>query len=327
MKKLFTLISFLLIALWTLPAYSQANPQTVSRIRGASADLANIAGVNQLTINFPLTTWGIQSRSGNYYYNTTGATWQYWEGLQAAATSAVIPNAPYVLDIGYFHANTLAQLNWINGDPLTHDDIVPATVVPYYGTFLHAYDSTGAVFQRVNLLATNADGIALDVNSLMTASVMYGYNGATLDMIRLGAVREVQMTDVATRPGEDAGNDWRKVKKEEIATLSPAPEVTAAIGTAKVTVYASTEVLTWPNFCIYVENTDGADAMTDVDIEASPDQTLWIDLGWAACDALAAGAGCVYCVGDNSYRYIRVQAAAADANPTSSNVWITGNKN
>jgi len=157
---------------------------------------------------------------------------------------------------------------------------------------------------------------------------MMGYDGATLDMMRIGAAGELQVTDVATRPGEDAANDWKKVRKTEIATLAPAKTTTAAIGAVATIVLASTEVLSWPSYCIYVKNLDGADSFTDIDYQTSPDATSWVDLTEpAACDTLAPGVMCVFCESGNAYRYVRVQVTGA-AGPTISSVdaWLVGNK-
>ena len=123
-------------------------------------------------------------------------------------------------------------------------------------------------------------------------------------------------------------NIIKKLKKQEVETVHPGVEETASIGTAAETILASREVLADVNWCIYVENDGGGgNPLTDLDVEVSPDGTVWIDVGWADHDDLADGDACVYCVNNNAYRYMRVRAAAADANQTDTNCWYTANKN
>jgi hypothetical protein len=187
-------------------------------------------------------------------------------------------------------------------------------------------DGDSAVLADV--IDTYTDNLAVGLNGLMSASVMYLYDGATLDMGRAGAVGELQVTDVATRPGEDAANDLRKTKKVDIAVLAPAKTTTAAIGAVATVVLASTEVLSWPNYCIQIQNDDAADSFTDVDYQVSADGAAWIDLTEpAACDTLAPTVSCIFCEPSHAYRYVQVKVTGA-AGPTISSVdcWITGSK-
>ena len=156
---------------------------------------------------------------------------------------------------------------------------------------------------------------------------MYLWNGATWDRALNGATGELLSTDVATRPGEDAGNDWRKIKKESIGTYSPAKETVANIGAVATTVIASKEILGYPNCCFYLENDDAADNFTDADLQVSPDNATWISLTWADCDGLVPSSACVICIPTQAYRYARVQVTGA-AGPSLSSVdgWITCNR-
>lgn len=162
---------------------------------------------------------------------------------------------------------------------------------------------------------------------LYTLAGLYAYDGSQMKRLKLDAMDGLYTGRTWTISGEDAGNDYLKIKKQDVEPVHPGVEQTAAIGTATVTILASREVLTDVNWCIYIENTDGVDPLTDADVEVSPDGTTWIDLGWSTCDDLAAGSACVYCVSNNAYRYLRVRAAAADANQASTDCWYTGNKN
>lgn len=275
---------------------------------------------------------------------------------QAAATLASTVFGLVGLNVQYFYDGS--DLRWVIGDQVNTDDIAQTTYMPYHAAFLHYLDETNSDWDRAQgsaagdgLLATQTGIFTLGLNLFydgsnyrrwqgITAahnltlpvapwnlSVMMGYDGATLDMLLTGASGELEVTDVATRPGEDSGNDWRKVKKESVATYSPAKETTTDVGTAAVTVLASKEVLDWPNWCVYLENDDDADPFTDADVQVSPDDSTWISLTWTSCDTLAFGEACVYCVASSAYRYVRVQVTAVDANMVDVDAWITANAN
>jgi len=162
----------------------------------------------------------------------------------------------------------------------------------------------------------------------VTSSFLYGYNGSTFDMLRIGASNELQVTDVAVRPGEDAGNDYRKVKIDAITTNTPAKKTTAVDSTGTDIVIASTQVIGYTNFCAYVKNVGGGSgaAFNNLQFQTSPDDTSWTgDLGWTDGDAAASGSTFVYCVSGNGYNYVRAVASTA-ASDTTADGWITLNK-
>lgn len=194
----------------------------------------------------------------------------------------------------------------------------------YTGAHLVGYD--GTYWQRISLLGTQADGQAASLNGLVISSFNYAYNGATFDMLRVGASNELQTVDVSNRAGEDVGNDWRKVRIESRATDAPAATTGVAItgGAGLTVVLSGYEVLGWTNVCAFLKNTDDADAFTDVEIYASPNNSDWVSLGWTTCDTLAFGTTCVYCVSNNAYRYLQVKAASA--NDTTASGWWTMQK-
>lgn len=191
---------------------------------------------------------------------------------------------------------------------------------------MYGWSTTSAQFAAIRMLETLTDGITI-ADALETVAGMYLWNGASWDRALNGATGELLSTDVATRPGEDAGNDWRKIKKESIGTYSPAKETVTNIGAAATIVIASKEILGYPNCCFYLENDDGADAFTDADLQVSPDNTSWISLNWIDCDSLAAGSACVVCLDSQAHRYARVRVTGA-AGPSLSSVdgWITCNR-
>jgi hypothetical protein len=191
---------------------------------------------------------------------------------------------------------------------------------------MYGWSTTSNQFVASRIIEASADAITL-ANSLSVLSGMYLWNGANWDRALNGPTGELLSTDVATRPGEDAGNDWRKIKKESIGTYSPAKEIVANIGAVATVVISSKEILGYPNCCFYLENDDAADNFTDADIQISPDNATWISLTWNDCDGLTPGAACSICLSGNAYRYARVLVTGA-AGPSLSSVdgWITCNR-
>jgi len=263
------------------------------------------------------------------------------------------------MSIGYFWDGTVPRR--IVGDALDTDDIASTTEVPYHGVFLHYLDQTNTDWDRVrgdaagdsisstqtgmftlplNLFydgtnyrrwqgTTAAHNLTLPVAPHVLATMM-AYDGATLDMLLTGATGELLTTDVATRPGEDAGNDWRKTKKEAIAVYTPPKTAGTAVAAAAVEVLGSAEIMGYPNVCIWLENAGGGGAgqLTDADIQVSPDGTMWVSVTSTVCDAITSGNGCVQCFTNSAYRYVQVYAtAAAPANDTTVNAWVTANTN
>lgn len=269
------------------------------------------------------TQMGIDSTSFTHFYEGGGSTFRRWYGDD-------LNNATYTTP-----ANLYAPFDqsFMYGWDTTNNDRWHRISVDSTGAVVTAGSGSMAIKDGdsavlADVIDNYTDNLAVGLNGLMSASVMYLYDGATLDMGRAGAVGELQVTDVATRPGEDAANDLVKTKKVDTGTLAPAKTTTAAIGAVAAVVLASTEVLSWPNYCIYIQNDDAADSFTDVDYQVSADGAAWVDLTEpAACDTLAPTVTCVFCEGPHAYRYVRVQVTGA-AGPTISSVdcWITGNK-
>jgi hypothetical protein len=198
------------------------------------------------------------------------------------------------------------------------------TTYPGYFRFQDG-DST----ELADVEAAQADGKALTLNSLVTSSVQYLYNGATLDMARSGASGGL-IVEVVTRAWEDLANAWVRSFKVGTATYSPARTATANIGTAAVTVMGSTEILGYPNMTLFLRNTS-ANPFVDAAIYVSPDgagtcgDVNWVSLTWTTCDILPTTRTCAYTFTSNSFRYACAQVAAADANRVSVDAWWTGN--
>ena len=214
----------------------------------------------------------------------------------------------------------------LNGSNAGADAVSNSTKMPWMANFNYGYN--GSSWDRLYVIGTQADAQATTVNGLVTSSFLYGYNGTTFDMLRIGASNELQVTDVAVRPGEDAGNDYRKVKIDAITTNTPAKKTTAVDSTGTDIVIASTQVIGYTNFCAYVKNVGGGSgaAFNNLQFQTSPDDTSWTgDLGWTDGDAAASGSTFVYCVSGNGYNYVRAVASTA-ASDTTADGCITLNK-
>lgn len=99
---------------------------------------------------------------------------------------------------------------------------------------------------------------------------------------------------------------------------------TAAGGAGCTIILASTQIIQWPNVAITIQNTDGADAMTNVLIEFSPDNTNWEVFDSTSFAGLAAGGILSMNIEGNARRYVRVEARAA-VTVTSAVVTLTMN--
>jgi hypothetical protein len=276
---------------------------------------------------------GVDTISYNMFYDPTGSggggviSRRWWGSLAADGVSN--PRSPYVENFNMVYDATNTHWDRMRSDANGNLTVNQTTGFPGYGRI---QDGDSTVLADVE--DAFADGKALTLNGLMAQSAMLLYNGATLDMARNGAVKELQMTDVATRPGEDAASDWRKVKKQEIAVWTPAKEASGNIAAVAVVVLASKEVITWPSCCLYLRNKDAAQVLTNAQAFTSPDNAgtcgdaNWAELTWGACDGLTAGATCVYCFNESSYRYFCASATAAapGADVDSVEAWITCNK-
>jgi hypothetical protein len=259
------------------------------------------------------------------FYNATASKGMWWNGITLADNLAAAPVAPFTISLGTFFNGTNNQ-RW-TGAAAGADAVTNSTPAPWVANLNYGFN--GTTWDRLYVIGTQADAQATTVNGLVTSSFLYGYNGSTFDMLRIGASNELQVTDVATRAGEDVANDWRKVKVDSINTSTPAKTAGTAVDSAGTDiVLASTQVIGYTNFCVYVKNLGGGGgaAFNNVQFQTSPDNTSWTaDLGWTACDTSASGVTCVYCVSGNGYNYVRV-VASTSASDTTADGWITLNK-
>lgn len=95
-------------------------------------------------------------------------------------------------------------------------------------------------------------------------------------------------------------------------------------GASCTTIYTSADWGLWSNITITLTNTDGADAITNVLVEWSPNNSNWEIWDSTTLAGLAAGATKSIAISGNSRRYLRIEARAA-ANVTDAVVTITAN--
>ena len=276
------------------------------------------------TVSFAGGLTGLVGLNGTYF-NDAGL-WLNWAGdtmdLDNIATST---EAPYVGSFGHYHDVTDDKWERWKGAVLSAETVANTSHAPRVANFEYAYDTANTTWRWLNVVPTQGNAMAYTQNGLVVSAVLYGDNGASLDMLNVGALGELQVTDIATRPGEDAANNWRNIYKAQTAVTTPPVQTTADIPLAETDVLTAREVLSDVNWCVTLSNT-GANPLTDADIYVSANNSNWITLNWAACDTLAAGVSCVYCVSANAYRWIKATASATNANKTTIGAYYTANK-
>lgn len=108
----------------------------------------------------------------------------------------------------------------------------------------------------------------------------------------------------------------------QTATLEAQGTACSAVSGATCTIILpSTDVSGMWNVTVYVKNTGGTNALTNVLIEVSPDGVSWEEVNDNALDALAVGElrSANYM---GHYAYIRVEGQSASGTTTS--VWLSG---
>jgi hypothetical protein len=198
---------------------------------------------------------------------------------------------------------------------------------PYVASFGMGFN--GTTWDRLYVLGTQADAQATTVNGLVTSSFLYGYNGATFDMLRIGASNELQVTDIAVRPGENASLNVIDTQKKYSGSYTPAKTTTATIADgAGTTVLAAVQIINYPNCTITAKNTHGSIHWTGFEIWTGPTNAgPWTTQTSTACDALVDGTGAeCWSSHGHSFNWVYAVAVAASAS-SSSDVWLTCNAN
>ena len=313
MKKFISLFVALLVLLIAVPVWSAGDVQIRDR---NSANKADVAQLN--ADNVAATIYGLVV--GSHLYGYDGAT---WDRLTVGPNSSDdVVATTQGLDTRAFQY-AYDGVTWDRITATAAGDALSATLAGVTGvSLMHFYDGTN--YRRWQGI-TMADTLTYPT-APFTGAVLLADDGGTLDMLKVSATGALEVEDTSTRPGENAGAGLRHISKKDIAVYTPAKTTTAGVGTAPVIVLASTEIMTLPNWCIYLQNDDGADPFVDADVQVSPDGTAFASLIWTACDSLAATKTCVYCVTGSAYRYVRVYVTATDANDVDVDAWLTANK-
>ena len=118
-----------------------------------------MADVLQLQLNFNTNIWGVTTRTGNYFYDATGANWRWWNGIQSATNLTALPRAPFTLDLPYFYSISSTDLELWRGDPMNSDDVDSGTEMPYVGSFNMFLDESSGNWRRDIGDAMNSDAI------------------------------------------------------------------------------------------------------------------------------------------------------------------------
>jgi len=177
-----------------------------------------------------------------------------------------------------------------------------------------------------------AAGMSKSENGIKVEAVAYLDNGTSLDPAKAGATGEMQVTDVAVRPGENPSLNAREMKVAYLGTSEPtkvgptAVDDTALSVTTGTVILGPTKVLPNGRLCVYVKNVGGGsgNALSDVEIYDSPDGSSgWDDANtWTSCDGLTSGTKlCKKCV-DDPWPWIQVKARCAAGEDTTAEAWL-----
>lgn len=290
MKRIFGFLIFFLLLGLASEVWAQSRNQVYCRVRGAT-DPSILADVGDFQLTLGTSIRGLNIRAGIYFYDQGNTNLRIWYGSQ-------------------MDSETIADTNY----------------APYGQVGVFGFDGTD--WRWVTSLSTLPSTLATTANPLVVLGTEYRFDGTNFVPALVGATGSDKV-EVTNWPNSyDESNAQEDVNKKNTQAVTPNKQSETGIGTASVDIFDAREVIRDVNFCITVENTDGADPMVDIDILQRADSGgVWVDLGWDVCDTLAAGVACVYCVSGNAYRYIKVTGNAADGNEASTDVWYTANKN
>lgn len=295
----------------------------------------------------PLTVYGLTVSSGEYCLDATGRWDRIRCGSQASTNCQCIspPNNAYFMVSATTAANSAANpiytrlTDGTNALDATHPLPVSPTAAanvqanPFYCAVskdTSANAVTDPIWGRISVDGTNAMDAThpLPVSATMAANAVTNpiYNRISVD--GTNAMDSTHPLSISATNAANTALNPIYMYKSGAATYSPAKTTTASVAGALVDVLASVEVLGYINFCVTLKNNDAANPFTDAAIFQSPDNSSWESLNWTACDTLAAGTLCSYCVSGNAYRYIKAQAKADVALTVSSvDAWLTANVN
>lgn len=148
--------------------------------------------------------------------------------------------------------------------------------------------------------------------------------GAVFGVVLAGALSALAASMAPTPPigNSPYGDSFISVSPQTTTLTLNASACTSPGGAACTIILPSTDVAGWPNVTTYVKNT-GANALTDVLIETSPNGTDWEEQVANTFDGLAAGAiKSANYIGH--YKYLRVEARSASG--SSASVWLSAHR-
>ena len=222
----------------------------------------------------------------NVYYNLNTAKNARWEGEAWDVSIDQTANAPSTIALNAFYdATTSKGFRW-NGGSLTSSIGAPVTG-PYVGSIMYGYSSTGPTYYPVKADATG----------------IY-----------------VHQADLA--PGEDAVNDWKKVRVESVAVYTPGYTDTASVAVAATEVMASVEVLGYSNMSFTCKNTGVTNLIDTTYLYIAPNGSDWQVIATNTTDIAPGATARVFQISNNSDRYMKMMASS-NASTTSSRCWLT----
>jgi hypothetical protein len=196
--------------------------------------------------------------------------------------------------------------------------------------YVQIVSEDGSLAPAIN--TAGADGAANTDDAMVVECRHMGWNGASWDRVEVDNNDYLKVIDASTRAGEDTGNDWRKAQvtslDENTTTETEGADTIAAVA---VDIFDPVDISDVGSWCLYIKNTDAADAFTDLDILTNYEDANWddaVELVQTVCvDTLAADTLCVYCVSNSAYKFIKVSATGqANPNESSSSVSLVENK-
>ena len=278
--------------------------------------------------------WG---GSFSYEFDTVADAWDRQSRHAAGDALAAAPEGTDTLSFNLFYDGANYR-RWL-GEVMSTETTVNTGYAPHTMSYNKFYDPDNTVWRWAHVLDSIPTSLTMSYNPQVVVSGSYFYDGSVFKAGRLGASDEIQMTDVATRAGEDSGNDWRKVKKEEIAVYGPAATTATAVdstagGELGDLVLASTYVGNVPNWCVYIKNAGGgsADVLANAYVLVSPSGSAgeWESLTWTECDSLATGVAgqgvCSFCYEGSAHYYVKVEAICGVGDDTTVDAFLRGNK-
>jgi hypothetical protein len=249
-----------------------------------------------------------------------GANYRKWTGDTGNNGVSATQVMPYVHGFSHFY-HTNDDL-WDRATSTTSADNLTATPQALNSlSYMHFYDGTN--FRRW-LGASLGASLSAPVTAPYIGSIVYGYDstGPTYYPLKTDA-NGVYVHQADLLPGEDAVNDWRRVRTQSVNTYTQSAQTTASVDNSGNTIiYSSTEILGYSQFTVNVKNTGGVNSLASVVVDVSPNGSDWSVLDTYVTVIAAGGFARTISVHNNSDRYVRVRAVSSAAT-TSTDCYLT----